>query len=423
MEIVPAIDSANGAPVANGTFTCGVGEAAKAKADFLSNMSHELRTPLNGLLGMVEVLRETGLEQEQREFLDAIKQCGQDMLRIVNNLLDISQARRGELSLKPGVFHLRAALETIAKPKQEAARQKGLEFSLKVNPELPDLLLGDEGRLQQVVLNLVENAIKFTTKGKIEVLIDPWESCANELGQVWQTQKGNGQNKCLCTLHVVVKDTGIGIPPEEQKEIFEAFHLAEDLLTKKYAGAGLGLPISEYLAQMMGGGIWFQSTPDEGSVFHFTACFQEPPPQGNPGDVAPAEVENLRVLLVEDDRISRFLAKTILSRLGHKVTSATNSSQALSQLTSQRFDLVLMDIQLPDLDGLCTATIIRDPQSNILDHDVPIVALSVFSMQIDKKRFMDAGMDGYLTKPVEKDRLQRAMAKALHKRRSGDAFS
>ncbi len=387
------------------------------KEAFLSNMSHELRTPLNGLLGMAEILRETELTREQREYLAAIKQCGHDLLRIVNNLLDISSAERGLLKLRPKVFPLRPTVEAIMRPLQEQARNKGVTLDLQLDPLLPDHLWGDAERLQQVLLNLTANAVKFTPSGRVEVIVQPWET----LRRKEQEAVAGADAVFVCMLHVTVRDSGIGIPQEKHADIFEAFHLSEALLTKKYAGAGLGLPIAKHLVSLMGGELWFESTSGQGSCFQFTALFDVPFPErwnaktAQNGQVQQPACVNLDVLLVEDEEVSRFLARTMLTRLGHNVTCAENGLQALEILRRKAFDLVLMDIQMPTMDGVTATRNIRDPGSVVLCHDVPIVALTVFAMQGDRERFLEAGMDEYLTKPVDKERLQRAITNALQR--------
>jgi len=392
-----------------------LGKASRAKRAFFANMSHELRTPLNGILGMTELLLSTSHSEEQHLYLTAVKRSGLDLLGIVNNLLDLSNLESNRLRLRERTFRLRASLEPMAQAMAEQARVKGVDFAFSVAADVPDVLRGDPDRLKQAFLNILSNAVKFTRQGEIDAQIGLWRD-----GMAAADAVSSAVDDSFVQLHFRVRDTGVGIPEEHAESVFDCSSLGGELLTKKYSGAGLGLPIARQLAEMMGGSLWFRSTPGAGSEFNFTALCEcagrRRPDIALPPDALEPLVP-LRILLVEDEDVSRLFARLLLEKMGHAVLCAENGVRALGVLGREDVDVVVMDIQMPEMDGMTATKAIRQGRG-VRNPEVPIVALTVFAMPGDHDRALAAGMDDYLNKPVDKARLAKAIARAMERRKA-----
>ncbi len=377
--------------------------ASRAKSEFLANMSHEIRTPMNGVLGMVDVLLQGPLDDEQREHMQVIRSSSETLLQVINDVLDFSKVEAGQLVLHPVRFNLRECMEGGVRTFELRAREKGLALSISIAPDVPIEVVGDDRRFLQILFNLVGNAIKFTERGGVSVSVEVAGG-----GDADQRLRPD----CV-PIVLSVSDTGIGIQPDMQHQIFEAFAQADGSTSRRFGGTGLGLAIVRRLAGLMGGHVRVESIPGKGSIFRFTAQFERAADEsaagkieseagvvigGKPDAVPPAA--GLRVLVAEDNAINQRVLTRILSSRGHEVRIAGTGGEVIDAWRAGRFDLLLMDVQMPEMDGLEATRRIRSEEKGT-GRRIPIFALTANATIGDREVCVDAGMDGYFTKPVQ----------------------
>jgi signal transduction histidine kinase/CheY-like chemotaxis protein len=374
--------------------------ANRAKGEFLANMSHEIRTPINGIIGMTGLVLDSPLGLEQREHLQLVKTSADALLTIVNDILDFSKIEAGKLDVEHTPFDLHQLLSESLRLVALAAAEKHLALDMHVAPAVPGRLLGDPTRIKQVLLNLLGNAVKFTNSGAVRLTA--------------LVERGSDGSEYLL---IGVMDTGIGIPHSVQAQIFDAFTQADTSTTRRFGGTGLGLAISRRLVELMGGQIRLDSVEHQGSTFEVRLpCHRAPEPTGleNPLGAAVTAVNGGRLLLAEDHPINQKLALALLQRQGYVVDLAENGVEAVRLASTHRYDVILMDIQMPLMGGLEATRLIREAEARAGHTRTPIVAVTANAMSGDRESYLQAGMDGYISKPIVPALLQQVLAEALN---------
>jgi signal transduction histidine kinase/DNA-binding response OmpR family regulator len=363
--------------------------ANKSKSEFLANMSHEIRTPLNGIVGMIDLTLLGKLNKEQKENIYTAKSCAGSLLKIINDILDFSKMEAGKLNLENIDFDIRELLDSITKAHNVGASEKGIELVYAFSSNIPPYLNGDPNRLQQILNNLISNAIKFTSSGEVTISLKKTLISDNDI-----------------EIEFSVSDTGIGISSENMDKLFKSFSQVDSSFTRKAGGTGLGLAISKQLVEIMGGEMWAESKKGKGSTFYFRMSFK----MGNMPEKKMVEIQEVKnvqntidILLVEDDSVNQIVLSRILKEKGYRFDIANNGLEALAAYEKKTYDAILMDIQMPLMDGIEATKRIRKREG--LNRHTPIIALTAFALQGDRESFLSLGMDDYISKPVKMEDL------------------
>lgn len=375
-------------------------EADQTKSEFVAAMSHEIRTPLNAVIGLADILQYTRLDQEQQNHLKSIKTSAYHLLHIINDILDLSKMQARKLELDSKTINLHKAINSIGEMMRGQAEQAGLILHINIHEQTPIYVQVDEVRLRQILLNLLGNAIKFTPSGWVSLDVQPCENKSHASAEIW--------------LKFSVSDTGMGIKPEQREKIFDNFSQASASTSSRFGGTGLGLAICRELVSLMGGKLLVESEPGQGSTFTFDVRVKE----GTPAELQPDQGitldqytmgHSLRILLAEDNPVNVKVAMAMIKKLGHRVTVCDNGLEALKQLKQDSYDLVLMDVEMPEMDGLECTQSIRSGEAGKAAQNIPVIAMTAHALQEWQEKAYQAGMNSFLSKPVELNGLRKTL--------------